>query len=289
MVTDASQKLSSRGLDFSNLRGITQEEADQFRQSYLTEDGNRQTGFDYLIDHNPAPLKTYRYYITSMQPPFRDPRHQAAVFGALAHYGLLDFEEGIRYAVTPMLRAGYTKEQVHEGLSLTFMVGGTRSLVTIANALRDYKWPEKAADAAGFPDHWKAEPAAFASGLDFSDMEALPGEVEKVIAWYEETIGWVPGWVRYFAKRNPAALKGWRYRYENALVTLPKQILPVSFLFAGVAFKHKELLRENFLLCRAWGVDDAQILQTLELSTVYGTEYLAFAYEVLGDLIDELD
>jgi hypothetical protein len=280
-------RLDSRGLDFSNLTSISEEEIQAFRQSYLTEDGNRQSGFDFLIDNNPAALKTYRYFVTSIQAPFRDPRYQAAIFGGIAQYGLMDFEEGIRYSISPALRAGFTRDQIGEGLALSFMVGGTRTLVTVARALKDYDWPAKAEDALPWPEGWVADPAAFASGVDFGTVDVLPGEVEKIIQWYERTINWVPTWVRYFARHNPAALKGWRYRYENALVTLPRQVLPLSFLFAGAALEHKELTKENFLLARAWGVPVEQILQTIEIATVYGTEKISSAYAAIGDLLDD--
>jgi hypothetical protein len=292
MAADVTQgrtipRLDSRGLDFSNLASISDEEIQAFRQSYLTEDGNRQSGFDFLIDNNPAALKTYRYWVTSIQAPFRDPRYQAAIFGGIAQYGLMGFEEGIRYSISPALRAGFSREQIGEGLALSFMVGGTRTLVTVAAALKDYKWPEQARDALPWPDGWVADPAAFASGVDFSSMDVLAGEVEKIVHWYERTINWVPGWVRYFAGHNPAALKGWRYRYENALVTLPKQVLPLSFLFAGAALEYRETTRENFLLARAWGVPLEQALQTIEIAAVYGTEKISSAYAAIGDLIDD--
>ncbi len=122
----AIPRMDSRGLDFSNLTSISEQEIEAFRRSYLTEDGNRQTGFDFLIDNNPAALKTYRYFVTSIQAPFRDPRYQAAIFGGIAQYGLMDFEEGIRYSISPALRAGFTRQQIAEGLSLSFMAGGTR-------------------------------------------------------------------------------------------------------------------------------------------------------------------
>jgi alkylhydroperoxidase/carboxymuconolactone decarboxylase family protein YurZ len=199
----------------------------------------------------------------------------------------MNFEEGIRYSISPALRAGYTREQIGEGLALSFMLGGTRTLVTVARALKDYDWPQKVEDALPWPEGWVADPAAFASGLDFSTMDDLPGETGKIIRWYEQNINWVPGWVRYLARHNPGALKGWRYRYENALVTLPKQVLPVSCLFAGAALEQKELTRENFLLARAWGVPLEQILQTIEIAAVYGTEKISSAYAAIGDLIDD--
>jgi hypothetical protein len=282
-------RVDSRGLDFTNLNDITPEEIEAFRQSYRTEDGSPQSGFDYLIEHNPAALKTYRYFATQVQPPFRDPRFQAPVFGAIGHYGYLDFDEGVRYCVVPVLRAGYTRGQVEEGLALSFMVGGTRALVTIGRALKDFHWPEKAEAALSWPEAWDPDPAAFSSGVDFSTSEVLPGEVEKVVAWYERTIGWVPTWVRYFARYNKAALKGWRYRYEKALVTLPKQVLPLSFLYAGVQFEQKETIRENVLLARTFGATLDDVIQAIGVTAVYGTEKVGVAYEAAGDILDTWD
>src|SRR5579862_8331216 len=92
-MTTTPSRLDSRGLDFQNLDGITPEEAETFRESYRTEDGNPQSGFDFLIEHNPAALKTYRYWATAVQPPFHDARWQAPVWGAIAHYAWLDFDE----------------------------------------------------------------------------------------------------------------------------------------------------------------------------------------------------
>jgi hypothetical protein len=279
-------RVDNRGLDFNNLDGISAEEIQKFRESYRAEDGSPQSGFDFLIDHNPAALKTYRYFATSVQPPFRDPRYQAPVFGAIGHYASLDFDEGVRYCIVPVLRAGLTKAQVEEGLALSFMCGGTRAIVTIGRALKDFRWPEKAEGALDWPEGWVADPSAFASGVDFSTMEVLPGETDKIVGWYQRTIDWVPVWVRFLARYNPAALKGWRYRYEKALVTLPKQILPLSFLFAGIQFEQKEMIRENTLLARAFGATLDDVVQAIGVCAVYGTEKLTIAYETAGDILD---
>lgn len=286
-MSSAIPRLDSRGLDFQNLDGITPEEAEAFRASYRSEDGSQQSGFDFLIDNNPAALKTYRYFATQVQPPFRDPRWQAPVFGAIAHYALMDFDEGVRYCIVPTLRAGYTKEQVEEGLALSFMAGGTRALVGIGRALKDFHWPGAAEGALDWPDGWVNDPAAFESGLDFSTSEVLPGEIENVTDWYERTIDWVPTWVFYYAKYNPGALKGWRYRYEKALPTLPKQILPLSFLYAGVQFEQKDTIRENVLLSQAFGASRDDVTQCIDVCAVYGTEKLAIAYSSAGDILDD--
>lgn len=288
-VSDQIARLDSRGLDFNTLDGITPEEAEAFRESYRTEDGSAHSGFDFLIDHNPGALKTYRYFATQVQPPFHDPRFQAPVFGAIGHYALLDFDEGVRYCIVPVVRSGCTRAQVEEGLALSFMVGGTRALATIARALKDFEWPEPAVSAMSWPEGWDPDPAAFSSGLDFSTLDVLPGETEKVVGWYEGTIGWVPTWVRYFARYNQPALKGWRYRYEKALVTLPKQVLPLSFLYAGVQFEQRETIRENAFLARAFGVGLDDVVQAIDVTAVYGTEKVGFAYEVAGDLLDNWD
>jgi hypothetical protein len=280
-------RVDSRGLDFNNLDGITPEEIETFRESYRTEDGSPQSGFDFLIDNNPAALKTYRYFATQIQPPFRDPRYQAPVFGAIGHYALLDFDEGVRYCIVPVLRAGYTKQQVLEGMALAFMVAGTRALVTIGRALRDFRWPEVADGAVSWPEDWTPDPEAFSSGLDFTTQQALPGEAKMVVDWYERTIEWVPPWVRYWARHNQAALKGWRYRYEKALVTLPKQVLPLSFLYAAVQLEQRDAIRENVLLARAFGTTADDVLQCIDVTAVYGTEKIGVAYEAAGDILDD--
>lgn len=116
--------------------------------------------------------------------------------------------------------------------------------------------------------------------------EVLPGEVAKVVGWYERTIGWTPTWVRYFARSNPAALKGWRYRYEKALVTLPRQVLPLSFLFAGDHFEQREMIRENVLLARAFGVTLDDVVRAIGVNAVYGTPKITAAFEAAGDILD---
>jgi alkylhydroperoxidase/carboxymuconolactone decarboxylase family protein YurZ len=281
--------MDSRGLDFQDLSGITPEEIETFRNSYRTEDGSMQSGFDFLIDHNPAALKTYRYYASYVQPPFRDPRHQASVFGGIAYVALLDFDEGVRYCIVPPLRAGFTREQIMEGMSIVFLAGGTRSLVTVNRALKDFDWAQNADGALEWPEGWTADPAAFASGLDFSTSEVLPGEVDKVVDWYERTIEWVPTWVKYFARYNQPALKGWRYRYEKALVTLPKQVMPMSLLFAGARLEQPETIRENVLLARAFGVPREDVLQAIGVTAVYGTSKVATAHEAAADIFDSWD
>lgn len=282
-------RVDNRGLDFNNLDEITPEEVEAFRESYRTEDGSPQSGFDFLIDHNPAALKTYRYFATQVQAPYRNPRYQAPVFGGIGYVAYLDFDEGVRYCIVPLLRAGFTRAQVLEGMSIAFMVGGTRALVTIGRALKDFKWPDKVEDAVDWPEDWKPDPAALDSGLDFSTLEVLPGEVDKVIGWYERTINWVPNWVRYYARYNPGALKGWRYRYEKALVTLPKQVLPLSLLFGGARLEQKETIRENVLVARAFGATIDDVNQAIGVTAVYGTEKISVVYEAAGDIVDSWD
>jgi hypothetical protein len=281
------QRLGGRGLNFDDLTNITPEEIEEFRASQRTEDGASQSGFDWLLDNHPATLKRHKFFSTMIQPPYRDPRYQAPVFGAIAHYGELDFDEGVRYCVEPCVRSGYTREQVMEGIGVSFMLGGPRSITCTARALKDYRWPEKAEQTLEWPEGWEPDPAAFASGLDFSTREALPGEVEKVIAWYERTIDWVPPWVTYWAKYNPNALKGWRCKFEGALTLLPKQVMPLSCVYAAVQFEWPDMLRENVLLARAWGADLTDVLQVIDVCAVYATEKISFAARTVGDILDD--
>ena len=118
------------------------------------------------------------------------------------------------------------------------------------------------------------------------NRQLLPGEAEKVISWYERTIGWVPPWVRFYARFNPAALKGWRYRYENALVTLPQQVLPLSLLFGAARLEQTDAIRENVLMARAYGATIDDVIQTLGVTAVYGTEKVGAAYRAAGDILE---
>ena len=279
-------RIDNRGLDFNDLSGITPEEVQTFRESYRTEDGSPQSGFDFLIEHNPAALKTYRYFASQVQAPYGHARYQAPAFGGLGYYGLLGFDEGIRYIVVPLLRAGFTKAQIDEGMALAFMVGGTYALVTIGRALKDFTWPMDRGSGPEWPEGWGPDPAAFASGVDFSTLQVRPGDVDKIVGWYERTIDWVPNWVRFYARHNPGALKGWRYRYEKAMVTLPKQILPLSLLFGGARLEQRETIRENVLVARAFGVSIEDVVQTIGVTAVYGTEKVSVVQEAAGDVLE---
>jgi hypothetical protein len=275
-----------RGHNFQDLDNITPEEIAEFRASQQKEDGASQSGFDYLLDNHPGSIKRHKFFSTQIQPPYRDQRYQAGVFGWTGYYGYLDFDEGVRYCVEPCLRSGFTREQVMEGIGVAFMLGGTRAIACIGRALRDYHWPGKADQTVAWPEGWTSDPAAFASGLDFSTRDALPGEVEKVIDWYEQTIGFVPSWVGHWAKFNPNALKGWRCKYEGALNLLPKQVMPLSALSAAVLFEWPEMLRENVLLARAWGADLTDVLAAIDVTSVYATEKISFATRVVGDILE---
>jgi hypothetical protein len=279
-------RLGGRGLNFEDLDNITPEEIVEFRASQVKEDGASQSGFDYLLDNHPGTIKRHKFFSTQIQPPYRDQRYQAVVFGWLGYYGYLDFDEGVLYSVEPCLRSGFTREQILEGVGVAFMLGGTRSIACIGRALKDYHWPGKAEETVAWPEGWEPDPAAFASGLDFSTREALPGEAEKVIAWYERTIGWVPSWVVHWAKFNPNALKGWRCKYEGALTLLPKQVMPLSAMTAAVLFEYPEMLRENVLLARAWGAELTDVLSAIDLTSVYATEKISFAARAVGDLLE---
>src|SRR3954452_16375597 len=85
-------RLDGRGLDFGDLDHITPQEIAEFRASQTEEDGAPQSGFDYLLDNHPGTLKRHKFFSTQIQPPYREARYQACAFGALAHYGLLDFD-----------------------------------------------------------------------------------------------------------------------------------------------------------------------------------------------------
>ena len=71
------------------------------------------------------------------------------------------------------------------------------------------------------------------------------------------------------------------------MVTLPKQVLPLRSSSPEPRWSTGSA-PGNILLARDWAVPLEQILQTIEIATVYGTEKISSAYAAIGDLIEDV-
>src|SRR3546814_4804215 len=72
------------------------------------------------------------------------------------------------------------------------------------------------------------------------------------------------------AEHRPKLLKTHRARIENMLYVLPKQVWPTALLYYHVMARTAEGIRENVLLCKAWGVTKSDTLDVIGNALVYG-------------------
>jgi hypothetical protein len=206
-------------------------------------------------------------------------------FSFYTFYALTGHATGVRSLAYMNQVMGFTKEQILEGLGIAFIHGGPRGMETIAEGLTDFEWrtPEKPVE---FPKGWDVDPDAFRSGLDFSTWTLSPDETHTLEAWYERWLGEVPRYVRFLAKNRPDMLKTHRYRYENLIRVLPKQVLPMTLLSYNVMRGFEDGIRENVLLARAFGVAKQDVVEEINQTLINaGMEALDIVDRAVGDVL----
>jgi hypothetical protein len=290
MRPDALPPGQSRGLDLSDLDHVRPEEAAAFQSHYVRLHGRPHAGFEFFLENNPSAIKRYRLFAAYTAIPFDQWLTLTATnFANIAWYAQLGFAEGIRYIVhIQQTSGGSTKAQLCEGLAISLYHAGAQGSEMIANALRDYKWlePAEPADLSA----WDASRDLLASGLDFSDPQLRPGELELLEAWYLRAVGEVPGYVHFLATHRPEALKAYRNRYEHLVSALPVQLVPLASIKFNMYGCNAELIRENVLLARYLGVSKDDTLMTAISGLLYGQmEAAAMLDRVAGDIFDDWD
>lgn len=272
-----------RGLDLSKPTEITQGEIDGFRGHYATQFGLPLDGLDWWLDHNPEVLKRYRLYCSLTL------RVEPAVMGGgtLAFYMLMGYVTGARYVMHSFKNDGLSRAQANEMIAIAFVHAGPRGMQCIEEAMRDLEFPEQPETPAKFPNGWAPDLDAFKSGLDFSTVDLSAEEKSKLYDWYLRTIGEIPPYVRFMAEHRPRLLKTHRARIENMLYTLPKQVWPTAMLYYHVMSRTAEGIRENVLLCKAWGVTKSDTLDVIGNALVYGQmEAATMVQREAGDIFD---
>ncbi len=89
------------------------------------------------------------------------------------------------------------------------------------------------------------------------------------------------------AEHRPSLIKTHRARIENMLRVLPKQFYPTHMLYYHVMSRLAEGIRENVLLCKAWGVSKSDTLDTIGNALVYGQmEAATMVQNEAGDVFD---
>jgi hypothetical protein len=193
----------------------------------------------------------------------------------------------VRYVLHSWRARGLNKAQALEMLAIAFVHCGPRGMQTIAEAAEGIEYEDNPKVAAKFPAGWAPDIAAFRSGLDFSTVDLTPAEKASLYDWYLRTIGEIPPYVRFMAEHRPRLMKTHRARIENMLYVLPKQMWPTTMLYYHVMSRLAEGIRENVLLCKAWGVSKADTLDTIGNALVYGQmEAATMIQNEAGDVFD---
>jgi hypothetical protein len=264
----------SRGLNLDNLEVTTREEIDAYLADvrWSRVPLYEMTANSVWLENRPDFCKLHRRGTTLFDDP---DRHQAMVmsFANLHSYIHLGWEVGILNEFRVLQSQGVTKAQLMEVVMTAQITSGMRGLECVYRAvgqiLRDFQ--DRPAPAT-FPEGWAADMDAFHAGIDLSTAELTPSDLKGIEAWYERTIGFVPGWVRLTASYHPRMLKAVRAKWENAFQgALPKQVMPYLMLRHSTCMNHQDGIREAALLGKAWGLTRDWVVNAVMWSAFYFT------------------
>lgn len=257
----SSTYVAPDGLRLLNFDETTPEELEAFRSFYLDTKGSQNKSYEFWLEFRPDVLKrhkarTVQWYIGGTYP--------ISALAALHQYVNTAFRDGIEYEIRLAQSYGASKSDILDTLSIAFIHSGHPGMYLVsefADYLRTYETKQV---AEPFPPNWGFDADAFVSGMDFSTLEATRGDLDRLLGWYEETIGEVPRHVHFLAKSRPTLLKAYRNRYEHAIRdSLPKQMMPYLMLHYDVFRGSRGGIRENVLLARAFGMTRTQVLNSI--------------------------
>ncbi len=207
----------------------------------------------------------------------------------LFDYILMGWEDGIVNQIDSLQLRKVSKAQIMEVVMAAQIWGGMKSLQCVYRAANVYlRQYQDSPTPAAFPAGWAADTEAFKAGLDLSTLDFTTTDRANLFGWYEHTLGEVPRSVQFAAQYNPAFLKAYRLKWENAFKgALPKQMMPLVMLRNNVMTGRRDGIREAALLARAWGVSKEWIVyQVMHLGYYFvGLEGLYAAEDALGDML----
>ncbi|HZV19511.1 MAG TPA: hypothetical protein VFF84_12550 [Sphingobium sp.] len=195
--------------------------------------------------------------------------------GTLAAYLVLDWETGILNQFQVLRRNGMSKQQIMEIVMFVQLYGGMRQLGHVYRAVGDMMptFAEPANPPAKFPANWTVDPDAFKAGLDLSTRDFTEQDRAAITGWYERNIGYVPASITAGLEMDPEFMKMNRMKWENAIVTLPKQVAPQVMIRINMITGNVEGLRESILLARNWGISRQHVINGIFAATMYFTAF----------------
>lgn len=113
-------------------------------------------------------------------------------------------------------------------------------------------------------------------------------DVQSLTAWYEQTLGYVPKSVMFGLCYQPTFLKANRGKWEVAIRTLPKQVVPYILLRHHTITQSVEGLREAALLAKAWGITRDYVIRAISATVFYfaGIDGYYAPFEALEDILE---
>ena len=288
----AVNKEQAMAVDWMRPGPLTAEERETVARWYAEFHGDGDLNLapfvPFWLRHDEQVLKRYRRWTTSATQEGLSSAAGALIF--LHHYTMIGSERGALYEVVGARKWGIAKAQVLETLDVAFLNAGPAVMAAAAAATDDYlaAWTtDDEVDPSVWPDGWSPDPAAFASGLDFTTRTLTESERAGLEDWYLTHQGEVPDYVGFLARHDPGGLKAYRDRYEHVTRTLPKQMIPLMTLFTAAVDGRSGALRRAAHQARHYGVTRGQLLLVLARVFGYAGDFtMEQATTTLGPLVD---
>lgn len=268
---------------------LTQEEIDNFRAYYARTKGQSLPGFEMLLKHRSDALKRFRNSVRQTSAPEFRGRMLPVVMQHFHQYIINGYVEGIKYQMNLCRSAGATRAEILDVIVLAYLRGNAFGVNRVAEAIGDDLDNYEDLDIADrWPEGWAHDAAAFKSGVDFDQPGFSAADRDALFGWYERLTGEVPQHILYMARHNPDLLKAYRNRYEHAAKALPKQHVPYLLLNSSVSRGLISGVRENMLLCKAFGVERQRVLDVTGWATFHfsGVEALGPLNEGVADILE---
>jgi hypothetical protein len=255
----------------------------------------QSTADSIMLDHRPdyaryfyEGLRTFRTRLEETGAETSNPVQLTITsFQHLPMYILYGWETGIYNEFRHLQSRGLSKAQLMELVAFAQMQAGMRGLQHVYNAVGKHlpDWQDGPGEVP-LPDGWAADPSAFKCGLDLSVRALTAEDRQRVTAWYERAIGYVPDSVAFAIRHHPEFYKWHRARWEIIFQKLPKQTAPYVMIRQHMLTGNNEALREAVLLGKAWGITREWLVHGFIVTGYYtGFEALNNAFEACGDLL----
>jgi len=255
------------GLDLSRPDELTPQEGAAFSEFYRRRFDHLHEGLEFMLTERSDALKRFRLFVR-VGYETGDPARTFNL-GFFIYYAYTGYETGVRYTIRSRQHQGMTRTQCMDAIALAFLRVGPAGAQTISRALADYTWLEPK-PALQPPEAWGGGAGLLRSGLDFGTPELSEEERDRLLEWHRSVLGEIPPHVAFLARHHPDALKAYRNRVEHALKVLPAQCLPLSFLTFDALRGSSHGVRENLLLCKAFGIDKDTVVQAIVAGMEYG-------------------